>query len=323
MRYKALGRGEIGIKISEIGFGTWGIGGLSRGGATSYGKTDDNESKRALQCAYDSGINFYDTSNIYGDGHSEELLGEVFKNRRDRIVIATKVGFVEHLKPQDFSINSMTESLDGSLRRLRTDYVDICQLHSPSLDQISLGVISEFVNKLKSQGKIRMFGISVKSPKDCRSAVLNFGAEILQVNFNMIDQRALDFDIFEFVNKLNIGLVLRTPLCFGFLSGKCLNAEFGSDDHRSRWPKEQLDKWREAPNFFIEIAKKMRLTLSQLAFRFCLDQVGTTTVIPGMITVEEVMENASVSNTHPLGPIILSEIRNIYLNHSFFIAKPK
>jgi len=99
MKYRQLG--NTGLKVSEIGFGAWGIGGLTEN-ITSYGPTDDNRSKNALSRAYEAGINFYDTSNIYGNGHSEELLGQVFKKNRDKVIIATKAGFPKHREEQSF-----------------------------------------------------------------------------------------------------------------------------------------------------------------------------------------------------------------------------
>ncbi|MCX7885937.1 MAG: aldo/keto reductase, partial [Verrucomicrobiae bacterium] len=110
--------GHTGLIVSEIGFGTWGIGG------DAYGPTDDEESRRALERAFERGICYYDTADLYGDGHSETLLGEVFERRRDRVVIATKAGFVDRSGRQDFSPSHLRRALAGSLQRLRSDYVD-------------------------------------------------------------------------------------------------------------------------------------------------------------------------------------------------------
>lgn len=190
MLYRKLGK--TGITVSEIGFGSWGIGGRTEG-ATSYGKTDDAESKRALEAAFDAGITFYDTSDLYGYGHSEELIGEVFARRREKVVIASKVGYVKHGGPHDFSPARIRRSAEASLRRLESDYLDVYQLHSPLLDELrgTAGAIEE-MRKLKKEGKIRAIGISVKSPEDGFLAVTEFGADSVQVNFNMIDQRILD-----------------------------------------------------------------------------------------------------------------------------------
>lgn len=128
MRYRRLGRS--GLLVSEVGFGTWGLGG------TSYGPVDDEESRRALELAFDRGVTFYDTSDLYGDGHSEEVLGQVFADRRGQVQIATKVGTLPHsgfYMPQDFSAARIVAGVEASLRRLRTDYLDLYQLHSPQM----------------------------------------------------------------------------------------------------------------------------------------------------------------------------------------------
>src|SRR5882724_10158294 len=128
MKYRQLG--ATGLQVSEIGFGTWGIGGRTEG-ETSYGDTDDGASRDALGAALDRGVTFFDTSNVYGDGHSETLIGEALGPRRNQVVLATKAGFVGYQVPADFSPANLRASLFGSLRRLRTDVVDLLQLHNP------------------------------------------------------------------------------------------------------------------------------------------------------------------------------------------------
>src|SRR5207249_10447963 len=125
--------GQTALEISEIGFGAWGIGGASAG-AVSYGPTDDGESLRALRRAFDLGVTFYDTADLYGHGHSEQLIGAAFRDIRTRVVLATKVGFLAPYGPQDFSPRHVRTALEGSLRRLQTDYVDVYQLHNPPMD---------------------------------------------------------------------------------------------------------------------------------------------------------------------------------------------
>ena len=133
MRYRPLGSSSI--QVSVVGFGAWGIGGRTPG-ATSYGATDDAVSRRALEEAFDRGITFYDTASVYGDGHSEELIGECFDGRRHEIVIATKAGITSSFRGYDFSAPALRASLEGSLRRLRTDYVDLFQLHNAGPDVV-------------------------------------------------------------------------------------------------------------------------------------------------------------------------------------------
>ena len=152
MHYRPLG--SSGISVSVVGFGAWGIGGRTPG-ATSYGETDDTLSRRALNEAFDLGITFYDTASAYGDGHSEELIGECFEGRRRQVVIATKAGITPSFRGYDFSAAGLRTSLEGSLRRLRTDYVDVFQLHNAGSDVV-LGQshIGDLLGRFREEGKI-------------------------------------------------------------------------------------------------------------------------------------------------------------------------
>ncbi|MGD0977367.1 MAG: aldo/keto reductase [Minisyncoccia bacterium] len=321
MKYRNLGL--TGIKVSEIGFGAWGIGGLSKG-ATSYGPTNDKESEKALLRAFELGVNFFDTANIYGEGHSEELLGKVFKKNRHRIVIATKAGYFAHNSPSDYSPANLRGSLKQSLRRLKTDYVDLYQLHDASIDIFKNGdeTIST-LKKLKKEGKIRAYGISVNSPNDGIAAIDKFGFPVVQVNFNMIDQRVLDCGLMDLVSKKNVGLIARTPFCFGFLTGKFSSGMFGKRDHRSTWPEKQRQVWSHAPLLFSDIAKREKSTPAQLALRYCLSFKPISSVIPGMLTEKEVNENLQAGILGPLRWNILKKIRIIYNSEPFFVAGPK
>ena len=153
MQYRELG--STGIMVSEIGFGAWGIGG------DSYGPVDDNVAKKTLETAFDNGVNFFDTSDLYGKGHSEELIGDTFLNKRDKIIIATKFGALPHeglIMKHDFSLKHIEESINKSLTRLKTDYIDIYQFHSPNLKKINMLDVLGFLKFCKLKGKIRNFG---------------------------------------------------------------------------------------------------------------------------------------------------------------------
>ncbi len=320
MKYRKLG--STGIEVSEVGFGTWGIGGLSKG-PTSYGPTDDRESVKALRKALDLGVTLYDTSNIYGDGHSEELLGKTFSKSRDRVIFATKAGYSEHNSPKDFSPANLRGSLEKSLGRLKTECVDIYQLHDAPIDIFKTedkDKILSTLEELVKEGKIRTYGISVNSPKDVETAI-KVGFPVIQVNFNMIDQRILDNGLIELISKNKVGLIARTPFCFGFLSGKYRPGMFGKDDHRSTWPLEQQKIWCDAPRLFGDPAKKEKSTPIEIALRYCLSFPEISSVIPGMFTVKEVEENVKAETMGILNPEILKEIRTIYQKNTFFVTK--
>lgn len=320
MKYRKLGR--TGIEVSEIGFGAWGIGGLSNG-PTSYGKSDDDVSKRALNRAYDLGVTFYDTSDLYGYGHSETLLGEVFKNRRDKVVIASKVGFLEHNGPQDFSKKHIRDSIVGSLRRLKSDYLDLYQLHSPPLDSISADGVAETLMSLKEEGKIKAYGISARSPDDAIIAVKRYGFAVIQVNFNLVDQRAVENGLLKVCEEEGVGVICRTPLCFGFLAGGfSKDTKFDPSDHRSTWPPEQIARWADAyKRFAAAVRKRSDPSYVQMALRFCLSYGSISSVIPGMLSAAEVEENTAASYLGPFSVAEMEKLNEIHRQNSFFVGK--
>lgn len=320
MHYRPLG--NTGITVSEIGFGSWGIGGLTTDGPFSYGKTDDAVSLKAIHRALDLGITFFDTSNIYGYGHSEELLGDAFSRQRDNVVIASKVGFLKHGGSWNLEPNYVREELDKTLKRLRTDYLDLYQVHSAPISLFEeYPEYVETFKSLKQEGKIRAYGYSVKNPGDALRAIEHFGFETIQVNFSMIDERALECGIFDLAEKKKVGIIARTPFCFGFLTGTVKDLNFSKDDHRSTWPKEQLDLWLRAPELFRPLRERKGWIASELALAFCLGFKETSSVIPGILTDVEAEANARASDLPKLTPEELKEIIDIYKKHSFFIKK--
>ena len=314
MKYRILGK--TGMSVSEIGFGTWGLGG------DAYGPVDDKEASDALQLAFDKGVNFFDTSDLYGAGKSEEILGKTFKKIRDQVIIATKGGMLPHIglsMPQDFTEQHLRQALENSLKRLQTDYIDIYQLHNPTLDIIENSNAIQTLEKLKAEGKIIEIGISVRSPDDAVIALEKFNFSVIQVNFNMIDQRALDNGLFNLAKENNTGIIIRTPLVFGYLSSKLNGKEkFENNDHRSNWPKEQLKIWAEAPNLFKQYGLYDSRSPVQLAIMFCLSFDGVTTVIPGMMNVEHVKENVVSITNKSLSKDEQYIISNIYKSNNFF-----
>lgn len=314
MRYRPLG--NTGIEVSEIGFGTWGLGG-DKGGAVAYGPAQDEDSKKALRRALERGVTFFDTAALYGFGHSEKLLGEVFESRRGDVVIASKVGFLDFVGKQDFSPDHLRKSLDGTLERLRSSYLDLYQLHSPPIELLSQDPrVIETLIALRGEKKIRALGISVRSPDEGLLAA-DFPFEAIQVNFNLTDQRALENGFFEKCREKNIGVIVRTPLSFGFLSGAVSSGEtFSHSDHRNRFSPEQRTRWAEAiPLFRQALAPAEDETPSQSALRFCLSFDTVSTAIPGMLLESHVEENTRASEMTRLSSDQILRLREIYQTH--------
>ncbi len=317
--------GATGLRVSEIGFGTWGLGG------DSYGQVDDAQSRRVLEAAFERGVTFYDTSDLYGAGHAESVLGEALRPVRDHIVIATKGGLLPHTgfaMPQDFSPRHLRAALMRSLDRLRTEHVDLYQLHSPELhllrqDPEILGTLRAF----REEGLIRHWGLSARSPADAAAAIAAFDFSVIQVNFNLIDHRAIESGLLAAAADKGIGVIARTPLCFGYLSGKLTGEERfeNGPDHRANWPQDQLRRWAEAPGLFDGMIRRRGCTPAQFALLFCLAQPAVSTVIPGLMTTAEVEEDAAASALPPLSDEELAEISAIYDSRQFYdpVAKSR
>ena len=320
MNYRQLG--ATNLRVSEIGFGAWGIGGATPG-PTSYGKTDDQASLAALDGALSAGINFFDTSNVYGYGHSERLIGQAFAHKRKKIVIATKAGFVDYESPPDFSANAILKSVDSSLARLNTDYIDLLQLHNPSADWLKENPDTLLaLSRLQDEGKVRALGISVKQPADAFALLDLFPFQAVQANFNMLDIRVLESGLFQKLNETGAGLIARTPLAFGFLTGALTGEEtFSPQDHRSRWPREQARLWALGAHDLLAGCKESLESPSyEVALRFCLSYPQVSTTIAGMLTLAEVARNVVASEAGSLSLESCVHIEATHKSRQFLLS---
>lgn len=320
MKYRALGR--TGLSVSEVGFGAWGIGGRTVAN-TSYGDTDDAVSIAALRRAHDLGITLFDTSAAYGSGHSEELLGEAFVGRRDRVVLATKAGYEAWDRRPDFSAAAIVGSVEASLRRLRTDRIDVLMLHNAPLEVLGTPDVQEAMAALVGSGKVRCWGLSAKSPADALAALAEHDLAVIQANFNMMDLRALTGGLFAESARRGVGFIARTPLCFGFLSGTITReTTYPEGDHRLGWPRAQLENWIDgASDLLAAVEARAGLEAVHAAIRYCLSFAEVSCTIPGILTPEQAEENAAASDLGPLAPALLERVAEINRNRQFFVAR--
>jgi aryl-alcohol dehydrogenase-like predicted oxidoreductase len=323
MNYRPLG--ITGITVSDMGFGAWGIGGW-REGQMSYGHVSEKQALEALRIALDNGVTFFDTSPLYGLGRSELLIGLATRKCRDRVVIASKVGLNDHNAPADFSPDSMTRSLEESLKRLNTDYLDLLQLHDSEIERLRHSPdIVETLESFKSEGKIRAYGISARSPQDGVIAIRDFEFATVQANFSMLDQRAIEAGLFETASKAGTGIIVRTPLCLGFLTGE-LNESvcFPTEDHRSRWGREQIIRWVHGARAVLDAARSAGEIGSdtELALRYCLSFPGVSSVIPGPLDGIQAGINAKAGLAGALSNEACQRIRRAYLETDL-AKKPK
>jgi aryl-alcohol dehydrogenase-like predicted oxidoreductase len=307
VRYRHLGR--TGILVSEVGFGGWGIGGCA------YGETDDGASLRALHRALDVGITYFDTADLYGDGRSERLIGKALTGCRARVVIGTKVGYVgrdcDRGSIQNFSAPHIRRSLETSLKRLNTDYVDIYYLHSPPITVVEQSEALGVLEDMRRQGKTRATGISLRSTPDGLKLTSRF--DVVQVIYNLVDQRPRELGLLTRFSEEGVGVVARVPLGFGLLTGKYSEDDrFTGSDQRARWTAEQRAEWVIGSRKYAFLPKTGGQSMAQACIKFCLGHLGISTVIPGMKTAEQVEENSQAGDSPPLSDRDLATAYRIY-----------
>jgi aryl-alcohol dehydrogenase-like predicted oxidoreductase len=318
MKYKQLG--ERGPDVSTIGFGAWAIGGVN------WGKTDDNVSIQALNEALDQGVTLIDTADVYGFGHSEELISKVIKERGKRnIIIATKAGNDFYNATADdnegygairqtYTKDYLIFAVEKSLKRLNLETLDILQLHSPDLKKLERDEPWGALEKLKRDGKIKHAGLSIQSFKENEQAhLLDLHHDILdciQVRYNLLEREAEEI-LFAKAMKYGIGVIVRIPLLFGLLTGKFnIHSTFGEDDHRRmnlsadklEYYFKRLEKCRPLFDHYKDQSK------AQVSLRFCISHPACQTAIPGAKTALQVRENSASSD---LEPIPMNEIKSL------------
>ncbi len=290
--------GKTGLRVSAVGLGTWSMGG------DSYGPTDDADSLKALRRAYDLGVTFYDTADIYGRGRSERLLGEAFRRERDRVVIATKVGwdFTGSEAKKNFSPPYLFYACEQSLKRLQTDHLDLYQLHNPAPDVLQRGEVAEVMERLKAAGKIRHWGVSLSwtaTPADARCAMEQCGAETIQLVYNILCQEFLQ-TIAPTIEATRVGVIARTPLYYGLLTGKFTpETTFPPGDHRAdKWSRQEfLRRLRQVERLRVLVggAGGHVKSLAEAAIRFVLSHRLVSVVIPGAKTAAQVEEHVAAA----------------------------
>jgi aryl-alcohol dehydrogenase-like predicted oxidoreductase len=290
-------------------------------GGEIFGATDDQESLQALHRALDLGLNFIDTADAYGRGHSEELLAQVLKTRRKEVILATKGGnqFTVRQGLRNFDPDYITSALEASLKRLQIETIDLYQLHNPSPEIMRRGAIFERLDRCKKEGKIRFYGVSLEKTADGIVAIETGKPDTLQVVYNILHQDPEE-QLFPLAQKENIGIIARVPLERGVLSGRFKSgAEFANKDwRRGVFPEEALAQTQAAVEKLEFLVKGEVGSLSQAALRFILSHPAVTTVIPGIRTVRQVEDNVAVSgkglsadNVRRLRDLYASEFRHL------------
>jgi aryl-alcohol dehydrogenase-like predicted oxidoreductase len=307
MKYRTLGR--TGLQVSELSFGAWAIGGNQHG--NSDGSTKDETSVQAIHKALEVGCNFFDTADVYGFGRSEELLARGLREvgKLDQVYIASKVGsnFYESAERivTDFSPKYIRFALEQTLKRLGRDYLDLYQLHNPSRPLIEDGQIFEVLDELKAEGKIRFYGVSIHNVPEGLACVRSGKPDTIQVVYNLfslVQSENPAEQLFQQAKEKNVAVIVREPLANGFLTGKQrLDTTYEEGDIRSSWPSNYRSfriRMVEALRFLEKKDEggKLTHTLSHAALRFALEEDGVSTVIVGVKTPEQAVENFLASD---------------------------
>jgi aryl-alcohol dehydrogenase-like predicted oxidoreductase len=311
-------RNFSGKAIGEMGMGCWQLGG-------DWGAIREDEALKTLQMAYESGVNFFDTADVYGGGRSEKILGEFLKTHKPTdIFIATKLGRRgDPGWPENFTQENMRCHTEDSLRNLGVDCLDLTQLHCIPTETLRQGEVFEHLRGLQTAGKIRHFGVSVESVEEGLLCLEQPGVVSLQIIFNLFRQKPLEKLLLAAKQK-NVAIIVRLPLASGLLTGKFnANTTFEPQDHRTYNRDGQAfnvgETFAGLPfDIGVDRAEQLKslvpdgLTLTEMALRWCLDFDAVTVLIPGAKTPEQARENAKMSRLAPLPKDLHAQLAAFY-----------
>jgi aryl-alcohol dehydrogenase-like predicted oxidoreductase len=308
--------GKTGREVSEIGFGSWAIGG-------SWGETDDDVSLAAMRAAVDAGVTFFDTADVYGDGRSERLIATLLRERSEPLVVATKFGRRGAQDVAQFTYENLHAWLERSCENLGVDVVDLVQLHCPPWETYYTPAVFEACGRLVEEGLVRAYGVSVEKVEEALKAIEYPGVSTVQIIFNIFRQRPAEL-FFEQAALRDVGVIVRVPLASGLLTGKFRrDTSFAPDDHRAyNRHGEQFDVGETFAGVDfeqgLEAVEELRalvpegVTLAQLALRWILGFEAVSTVIPGAKTAEQARANAAAADVPALPDDSLRAISGIY-----------
>jgi len=300
--------GRTGLDVSEIGFGTWQLGGIS------WVSPGEKDCLFLLRHAFESGINLYDVSPSYGNGRSETLVGTAFEADRKDVLISGKVGVLEDGTYHGFwSERQLRESLEQSLRRLKTDYFDILTLHAPPMDVLKAGYALELLHRLKETGMARFIGVSLEAQPEEALIALKQGIDILQIRLNLLFPEARK--VFTAAAAKEVGVVINSPFGHGYLSGRystyqdIADGDYPKGPFRATKPPELVGAMIRNANAFKELVTNGVSSLASAALKFTLAFKEVSSVVPGHRSMAELQDNLATSKSGPLsaGEVVHAE----------------
>ena len=315
MEYRRLGK--TGYDVSSIGFGAWAIGG-------TWGEVDDAQSLAALHRALDLGVNFFDTADVYGDGHSERLLRRLRQERTEPFVIATKAG--RRLDPHvaaGYNRENLRAFVERSLSNLGADAIDLLQLHCPPSEVYGMDEVFEVLDGFVREGLLRAYGVSVETVAEALTAIRHPGVATVQIIFNAFRLKPAEA-FFGAARKANVGIIARVPLASGLLTGKLRrDTAFAPDDHRAfNRHGEAFDMGETFSGVEYEVgleaARQLQevvppgMTLAQFALRWILMFPEVSCAIPGARNPDQAASNAAAADFPPLDEAQMQAVRRVY-----------
>lgn len=304
--------GKSGIDVTAIGLGLWAVRG------DQWGAVDDRSTLDTIDAALDAGVTFFDTADVYGDGHSEELLGQAMQGRRDRFIVASKIGwkgFDDARRTTAYdTVEKLIAGVESSLRRLKTDYLDVIQSHI-SYREPTMEIFIEGFQRLQREGKVRAYGVSTSDFEYLQAFNADGGCATLQIDYSILN-RTPEKDIFPYCQTHNIGVIVRGPLAMGLLTGKFdMDTVFEEGDFRRSW---QTDPDQNAIyRHDLKVVERLQplaseaRTMAQLALQFALAHPAVSTVIPGAKTPAQLRDNLGALSAPELTPAEMIRINEI------------
>jgi aryl-alcohol dehydrogenase-like predicted oxidoreductase len=316
MKFRRLGKTNF--NVSEISLGTWQVGG-------KWGSPFDHENAdRILNTAFDLGINFIDTADVYEGGLSEKAVGKAIKNRKEKIIVATKCG--RQTNPhiiEKYTPDALHKYVDDSLKRLELETIDLIQLHCPPPEVYDRQELFQSFEKLKAQGKIQHLGVSVETVDEAMKAIEYENVATIQIIFNLFRQKPADI-FFKKAKEKDIGIIVRVPLASGLLTGTYhQNTTFTKGDHRNfnrdgaafdkgeTFSGVDFDLGLHAVNQFKELFPGMK-NLAPIALKWILQHDAVSCIIPGASRPAQVLSNVSVYDLPPITTGQMAEMNSIY-----------
>lgn len=311
LRRRPLGSAS-GLLVTDVGLGLWAVAG------GEWGPGDDADSLAAIEAAFDAGVNFFDTADVYGAGHSEELLGRSMRGRRDRFVVATKIGWTDFDRDRDRSqydtVEKLVAGVAGSLRRLGTDYVDVIQCHV-GYPEPNTGVFIEGFRHLQEAGMVLAWGVSTSDIDHLQRFNAEGDCGVLQVDYSILN-RFPEREILPYCQEHGIGVIVRGPLGMGLLTGKfAADDTFPEGDFRRGWIEDASQRSQFLAD--LAIVEKLKAvvpageSLSQFALRFVLSHPAVSTVIPGARNQKQAEANVAAGRQPLLSRSELAAIDRI------------